>query len=117
MKNTGIDFETFLSSYNYIAYFECIMYPDGTLEEANPSHTYKLCRIYDESKNIQQIEKEIPLSESPILWLLNKTGCVALWYNNILIDYDNQQFTESQKRNIKELIKRKKICLTENVFE
>ena len=117
MKTTGIDFEEFLSTYDKIDYFECIMYPDGTLEEATPSHTYKMCEIYDDTKSIKEIEMQIPTSDSPIEWLLCETNCVALWYNSIMIDDRKQSLTDIQKRNIKELMKRGYIILPEDIFE
>lgn len=117
MKSTGIDFKEFLKTYKHIRYFECIMYPDGTLEEARPSHTYKLCEIYDNTKTLQEIEELIPLSISPIEWLLNKTGCIALWYQSIMIDERNQQLTDIQKKNIEILMERNIIILPNDIFD
>lgn len=117
MKQSGIDFEEFLKNYKHICYFECIMYPDGTLEEAVPSHIYKMCEIYDNTKSIQEIEKDIPIHLNPIEFLLRKTNCVALWYNNIMIDGRYQQLTEIQKRNIKILNEKRFINLSDKLIE
>lgn len=100
MQKTGIDFKTFLRSYNHINYFECIMFPDGTLVEARPSHTYKLCEIYNSSMSIEEINNKIPIYDSPIIWLLSRTKCVALWYSSIEFDYRNTKLTKQQIRNI-----------------
>lgn len=117
MKTTGIEFEEFLAGYNHIYYFECIMFADGSLEAAIPSHVYKMCEIYDNSKSIMDIEKAIPIHVAPIEWLLRECNCVALWYNNILIDFRFQEFTESQKKNIAKLIDRGYINVSLDIIE
>lgn len=117
MKKSGIDFEEFLKKYNHIAYFECIMYPDGTLEEARPSHIYKMCEIYDKTKNIYEIEKNIPEHIAPIEWLLRECNCVALWYESLAIDFRYQKLTEIQRTNIIELSKRGYIRVPSNIIQ
>lgn len=117
MKQSGIDFEEFLKNYKHICYFECIMYPDGTLEEAVPSHMYKMCEIYDNTKSIMEISDEIPIYLSPLTFMLRKTGCCALWYNSIMIDERYQKLTEMQRKNINILREKEYISIPDNFID
>ena len=117
MKQSGIDFEEFLKNYKHICYFECIMYPDGTLEEAVPSHMYKMCEIYDNTKSIMKISEEIPIYLSPLTFMLRKTECCALWYNSIMIDERYQKLTEMQRKNINILREKGYISIPDNFID
>lgn len=99
----------FIKQHNHIRYCEAIILPNGDIEYANPSHTYKLCEIYDSSKSIKEINSIIPLQCSPIDWLCRECQCVAVWYNMIMYDYKFQKITEQQKDSIKALIDNKVI--------
>ncbi|MEG1433239.1 hypothetical protein [Eubacterium sp.] len=63
----------------YINYCEAIILPNGKICFAEPSHLEALISIY--GKERVDIFSEMPVTESPIDYLLDKTGCVAVWYN------------------------------------
>lgn len=62
-------------TYNYC---EAIIFPDGQIEYANPSHTYKLIDIT--GKSFDEISDLMPVSAGPVAWLVDYTNCVAVWY-------------------------------------
>ena len=101
MKKSGQNIIDFIKSYDKINYCEGILYPDGTIEEAIPSHLIKLCEIYDNTKGMKEIEKEIPIDVLPLDWLLCKCNCVAVYYRTIIINDHYQQLTREQKNSLR----------------
>lgn len=61
----------------FINYFEAIILPSGEVVYAVPSHIEKLIQITGESREV--IYDKMPITASPIHWLLDYTGCVSLW--------------------------------------
>lgn len=60
------------------AYCEAIIFPDGTIEDAIPSHLEKLIKITGEDRDT--ICKKMPMSAGPVAWLVDYTGCCSVWY-------------------------------------
>lgn len=114
MKTSGINIEEFIKNHKKINYCEAILYSDGTIEYANPSHTYKLCNIYDDTKSIKEIEYSIPLNQSPLTWLLCKCNCIGIWYNFFKLDTRYKKITEKQKESLR-LLNEKGITNIENL--
>ena len=66
---------------NFINYCEVIIYPDGEIEYACPSHFNKLLHIYCDN-NIDILNKcyiKYDLDE-----LLELTKCISVWYNGYI---------------------------------
>lgn len=71
----------------YIHYLEVVMFPDGHIEYAVPSHQEKLIAIACDKL---QVSRETLFSMCPkdyyfdvLVWLCNLTGCVSIWTNGI----------------------------------
>ena len=98
------DVHTFIKEHNHICYTEAIIYPDGTIAYARPSHQETLIRATGKTrKELMQI---IPIEDDVIEWLVNYTGCVCVWYNSII---KPNETTKEQDYTIGELIRSKLI--------
>ena len=91
--------DDFIRDHWHINYCEVIIYPDGDLEYAVPSHVEALVRIAGESRD--SIDNKMPITSSPIKWLVSYTGCVAVWFNFYIVP---EEYTEKQKTTIRKLI-------------
>lgn len=96
----------FIKEHNHIRYCEAIIDKNGLIAYVNPSHQKTL--IKETGIPEEEIWNMIPYSANPIEWLINKTGCICVWYNYILAP---KEITSAQKRTLKLLIKHKKIDL------
>ncbi len=88
----------YIKQNSSIRYCEAIIYPNGDIEDAVPSHIYKLISITNKSK--EEIDKMMPNNAAPLEWLLGYTNCIAVWYN--FFKYDS--ITEEQLNTIQELV-------------
>lgn len=89
----------YIEQHNAINYCEAIIYPNGEIEDAIPSHTYKLMAITKKSK--EELDKLIPDRACPLDWLLGYTGCIAIWHT--FFKYDGF-ITNEQYDTIHELV-------------
>lgn len=101
--------DNFIREHHYIQYCEAIIYPDGEIEYANPSHVEALLRITGENRKV--IDDKMPITASPIFWLIQYTKCVALWYDGYI---QTELITEEQKATIQKLQKHKIIKIEWN---
>ncbi|MNV39758.1 hypothetical protein D3C71_1313480 [compost metagenome] len=92
------DFDLHLHKLNFMNYFEAILLPSGEVVYAVPSHTEKLIQIYGVPKDL--LYNLIPVSDSPIRWLLERTNCLALWSKG----YYGDVRTKEQKLMLEKLI-------------
>ena len=96
--------DEFIEQHNkkYINYCEILILEDGTPVYANPSHQYKLMEIYGvpreqymfaSGEQFEKLQKEMPLSASPLHWLVEKTKTVAVWYEFLVfpLNYTGEQ--------------------------
>ena len=88
------------SQHDDICYCEAIIYPDGSIEDAKPSHIEKLISLCEESR--EEINYKMPVDASPLAWLVDYTNCVSLCYNSC---YLPENITDQQINTITELIK------------
>ena len=116
MKTTGMKIDDFIREHKHVGYLEGIMYPDGTIEYATPSHTMKLCEIYDDTKSIDDIGKMMSSVASPIAWLTYHTGCIALWTSTIILNERFQLVTDKQKESLIKLYENELITYNPEVF-
>lgn len=99
-----MDVSNFIKEHNekYTCYCEILVLEDGTPVYANPSHQYKLMEIYGvpreqymsaSGEQFERLQKEMPLSASPLHWLVEKTKTVAVWYDFLVfpLNYTGEQ--------------------------
>ncbi len=93
----------------YKNYCEIVIYANGYIDYAIPSHIAKLEMIWgvDEedlfTRNGTRLDllNTIPVSASPMHWLCEDTNTVSCWYNCVVFPYN---YTEEQVRVVRELI-------------
>ena len=81
-------------------YCEAIIYQNGEIEDATPSHTYKLINISGKSQD--ELNEMMPLEAVPVAWLVDYTNCVSIWYEFGMLP---ENLTEEQENTIDILIK------------
>lgn len=83
---------------NFINYLEIVIYPDGKIEYAIPSHVLKLTQIYGKSSDevFEEYMKE-GIGIEPATWLCNKTGCLSVWNNGYTGTPNPWQYQALQK--------------------
>ena len=70
-----------MKTFNYL---EVIIYPDGRIAYAVPSHQEKLKAICIEATSREEFEERLKSPEAwadYIQWLCNYSGCVSVWVN------------------------------------
>lgn len=80
-------------------YSQVLIIENGNVLNAMPSHTEALIELYGKKRDV--IYNEIPASDETIDYLLDKTKCLAVWYNCV-IGYDS--VSNSQIDSFKKLI-------------
>lgn len=96
------DIDTFIKEHHHINYCECIIHKDGLIEYAVPSHVEMLIKITGEDRDV--IYYKMPIDASPIIWLIEYTGCIAIYTNAYLkpkISTKEQEFTLQKLINSK----------------
>lgn len=76
----------FIRDHSHINYCEAIVHPDGEVEYASPSHTEALIRIYGKPRDI--LWQEMPIYDSPVVWLIVHTKCIPVWSNGYILPDD-----------------------------
>ena len=95
-----LDVDTFIKEHKGINYCEAIIYRDGSIAYVRPSHIETLIR--ETRLTHKEIYDEMPSCEHSLYWLLDKTGCVAVWYNTYAAPR-NKKLTLAQKITLKKL--------------
>ena len=100
-RNTVFDYKTHRE--NFTNYLEVIIFKDGHIEYAVPSHQMKLVDIYCKENNITRDElyNIIPITQSPNDWITYNLGLIQVWYNFIRRPID---ITKEQEETLKRLI-------------
>lgn len=67
----------------FVNYLEVVIYPDGLIEYATPSHQEKLINICCKQLNVtrDKLNKMCPQSYYAdfMVWLCNLSGCISVW--------------------------------------
>lgn len=100
IKDNKLEVEDFIKQHNHIQYCEAILYPDGTISYVKPSHTETLIRATGMTH--KEIYEEMPITANVMSWLLDKTRCVAIYYDGY-IEPPNKKITLAQKIALKKL--------------
>lgn len=100
IKDNKLEVEDFIKQHNHIQYCEAILYPDGTISYVKPSHTETLIRATGMTH--KEVYEEMPITAHVISWLLDKTRCVAIYYDGY-VEPPNKKITLAQKIALKKL--------------
>ena len=100
IKDNKLEVEDFIKQHNHIQYCEAILYPDGTISYVKPSHTETLIRATGMTH--KEVYEEMPITAHSLYWLLDKTRCIAIYYNDY-IEPLNKKITLAQKIALKKL--------------
>ena len=83
----------------FINYLEVIVFPDGHVEYAVPSHQEKLISV---CRQLLKVSRDTLFDMCPqeyycnvIVWLCNVCGCISVWTDGI-IKSDNTPLTNAQ---------------------
>lgn len=94
-----MDIKEYINTHkDYINYCEAIIYPDGSIEDAIPSHTEKLIEITKEDRDI--LCDKMPIEAGPVAWLVDYTNCCSVWYNMGMLP---ENLTKEQEYTIEKL--------------
>lgn len=93
------DIKTFIENHHHINYCEAIIYKDGEIDYARPSHIENLLRITGEDREV--IYEKMPMTASPIRWLVDYTKCLSVWTQGYARP---KEITKEQERTLNELI-------------
>lgn len=91
--------EDFIKQHTDVKYCEAILYPDGDLAYALPSHEQKLLEIAD--LTVMDAKELMPEDAEPIIWLMARTGCCMIAYENYAYP---KSITDEQRYSLKRLI-------------
>lgn len=100
MRKGRFKVDDFIKQHDHTHYCEAIVHTNEDLEYAIPSHIEKIRDIAN--LTIEEARVAIPIDESPICWFLDKTGCIALWYDAILAP-EHTPITDEQRETIRKL--------------
>lgn len=62
---------------------ECIICPDGTVEEPLPSHISKLIELT--GKESPWLHEQMDKGMEPLFWMVEFTGCVSVWKTRVIL--------------------------------
>lgn len=88
----------FIEQHPYINYCEAVIFPNGDIEYATPSHIYKLVSIT--GKTQEEINNEMPMKAVPLEYLVEYTKCISVWYNSFIYN----DITDVQKVSLQLLV-------------
>lgn len=96
-------FDLELHKKTFVNYLEVVIFPDGHVEYAIPSHQEKLIKVACDLNgwSRDQLNKKCPREYyfDFMTWLCNVTGCVSIWDNYKVIS-DTIPLTDEQLRAI-----------------
>lgn len=97
--NVYSKFDIEMHKKTFVNYLEAIILPSGEVQYAVPSHVEKLILLTGEKR--EDFFEKMPISASPIDWLLDYTGCISLWSDF----HKGNPTTKEQKETLKLLIR------------
>ena len=106
MYDLHSDFDIQQHKATYINYLEVVVFPDGHVEYAVPSHQEKLIAVCMEKLQVGRytLENMCPREYhfDFLVWLCNISECVSVW-NNYVVKSDKVPLTAAQKDKLAEL--------------
>lgn len=61
---------------------ECIIHPDGTVDEPLPSHINRLMEL--SGKDSAWLHGHMDKGMEPLFWLVEFTGCMSVWQTRVV---------------------------------
>lgn len=93
---------------NFVDYLEVVVFPDGHIEYAVPSHQEKLIAVCMKELGLtrDELNKRCPKEYyfDFMTWLCNVSHCVSVW-NEYIVTSDIVPLTIEQRKTLQELIK------------
>ena len=77
---------------------ECVILPDGGIEEPLPSHIGKLAEIAGADSAV--LNGHMEKSMEPLFWLVEYTGCMSVWQTRVV---SPSTATQEQEDTLEEL--------------
>lgn len=99
LKERKFSIEEFIRQHTDEKYCEAILYPDGDIAYALPSHEQKL--LEEAGLSVMDAQQQMPENAEPIVWLMSKTGCCMIAYEHYAYP---KSITRAQRNSLKRLI-------------
>lgn len=77
---------------------ECIIHPDGSVDEPLPSHINRLIEIT--GRDSSWLHAQMDKGMEPLFWLVEFTGCVSVWRTRVVMP---AKPTQAQLDSLEEL--------------
>ena len=111
MYDLHSDFDIQQHKAHYVNYLEVVIFPDGHIEYAVPSHQEKLIQVCQDKLGVTRYEFEnmCPLEYrlDYLTWLCTISGCVSVW-DRYIVTSDHIPLTQEQRDTI-ELLKQEQL--------
>ncbi len=77
---------------------ECVILPNGEIEEPLPSHIGKLAELAGEDTSV--LNRYMEKNMEPLFWMVEYTGCLCVWSSRVV---GPSQRTPEQETTLEEL--------------
>lgn len=77
---------------------ECIIHPDGTVDEPLPSHINRLAEL--SGRDSAWLHGHMEKGMEPLFWLVEFTGCMSVWQTRVV---SPSEPTQEQMETLEEL--------------
>ena len=74
--------EAFIKQHTHINWCEILIFPNGKVVYAKPSHIKALIKYTGETE--EAIYHKMPIDAWPLYWLVNYTRCIAVYTNGYI---------------------------------
>lgn len=97
MEFKKVSIDEFVANHKHINYCEAIIYPDGYITYAVPSHQQSLIKITNLS--MDELENLMPMTAGSIEWLTDYTRCIPVWYAGYMLPTGAELFYREEELN------------------
>ena len=91
MTNVPLSVEEYVKQHDDKRYCESLVFPNGKVVDAIPSHQQALINL--SGKSMKQLKEVCPLRASPLHWLSEHLNIAVVWYEQVIfpIGYTQKQ--------------------------
>lgn len=97
MEFKKVKIDDFIKKHTHINYCEAIIYPDGDITYAAPSHQQALISIT--GKSMDNLFEIMAVSAAPTEWLIDYTGCICVWFQGFKMPDGSELFYREEEVN------------------
>lgn len=97
MEFKKVSIEEFIANHKHINYCEAIIYPDGLITYAVPSHQESLIKISNLSR--EELLDLMPNTAGCVEWLLDYTNCISVWYEGYMLPTGSELYYREEELN------------------